>query len=238
MSELNAKSAPITPSATTVCVMGLGYIGLPTASILANKGFHVLGVDVRPEVVQTINQGRIHIEEPDLDILVRSAVNSGQLKAANEPQPADVFILCVPTPICPDHSPDLSYVEKAARAIRPHVRAGNLVVLESTSPPRTTEKIVVPQAIPPELIVGRDVYVAHCPERVLPGRILLGSSAERSGDRRYDAGLCPTCPAILRDLRPRRNFHHQRDCRGDYQANRKFVPRREHRLCERIVDAI
>jgi UDP-N-acetyl-D-mannosaminuronic acid dehydrogenase len=174
----------------------LGCIGLPTASILANKGFHVRGVDVRPEVVQTINQGRIHIEEPDLDILVRSAVNSGQLKAANEPQPADVFILCVPTPICPDHSPDLSYVEQAARAIRPHVRAGNLVVLESTSPPRTTEKIVVPQAIPPELTVGRDVFVAHCPERVLPGRILL----EAVRNDRVIGGMTPACARRARQF--------------------------------------
>jgi UDP-N-acetyl-D-mannosaminuronic acid dehydrogenase len=195
-SESDTKSTPVTPSTTTVCVMGLGYIGLPTASILANKGFHVLGVDVRPEVVQTINQGRIHIEEPDLDILVRSAVNSGQLKAANEPQPADVFILCVPTPICPDHSPDLSYVEQAARAIRPHVRAGNLVVLESTSPPRTTEKIVVPQAIPPELTVGRDVFVAHCPERVLPGRILL----EAVRNDRVIGGMTPACARRARQF--------------------------------------
>lgn len=193
-SDLNLSA--VTPSATTVCVMGLGYIGLPTASILANKGFHVLGVDVRPEVVQTINQGRIHIEEPDLDILVRSAVNSGQLKAANEPQPSDVFILCVPTPICPDHSPDLSYVEKAASAIRPYVRAGNLVVLESTSPPRTTEKIVVPRAIPPELTVGRDVFVAHCPERVLPGRILL----EAVQNDRVIGGITPACARRARQF--------------------------------------
>ena len=95
-------------------MIGLGYIGLPTASVLATKGFHVFGMDVRADVVDTINQGRIHIEEPDLDIVVRSAVNSGQLKAGYEPQPADVFILCVPTPSRPDHSPDLSYVEQAS----------------------------------------------------------------------------------------------------------------------------
>jgi UDP-N-acetyl-D-mannosaminuronic acid dehydrogenase len=187
--DSQSGSAPISPAATTVCVMGLGYIGLPTASILANKGFNVVGVDVRPDVVETINQGRIHIEEPDLDILVRSAVNSGQLKASITPQPADVFILCVPTPICPDHSPDLSYVEAAAKAIRPHVRRGNLVVLESTSPPRTTEQIVVPQAVPPELTVGRDVFVAHCPERVLPGRILL----EAVQNDRVIGGMTPAC---------------------------------------------
>ena len=100
------------------------------------------------DVVDTINEGRIHIEEPDLDILVRSAVNSGQLKAVHEPQPADVFILCVPTPIRPDHSPDLSYIHQAARAIRPHVQPGNLIILESTSPPRTTEEMVLALAVP------------------------------------------------------------------------------------------
>ncbi len=177
------------PGETTVCVMGLGYIGLPTASILANKGYHVIGVDVRPDVVATINQGRIHIEEPDLDILVRSAVNSGQLKAVSEPQPADVFIICVPTPINPDHSPDLSYVEQAARALRPHVKQGNLIILESTSPPRTTDDVVIPLAVPEGMVPGQDVFVAHCPERVLPGRILL----EAVQNDRVVGGVTPAC---------------------------------------------
>ncbi|HEY2839927.1 MAG TPA: UDP-N-acetyl-D-mannosamine dehydrogenase [Pirellulales bacterium] len=179
----------IIPSETKVCVMGLGYIGLPTASILANKGYHVFGVDVRPDVVDTINRGQIHIEEPDLDILVRSAVNSGQLKAGLAPEPADIFIICVPTPINPDHSPDLSYVEQASRAIRPHVRAGNLVILESTSPPLTTDNVVLPCAIPESLTPGRDVFVAHCPERVLPGRILL----EAVQNDRVVGGITPAC---------------------------------------------
>ena len=161
------------PSETTVCVVGLGYIGLPTASVLATKGFKVYGVDVRPDVVQTINEGKIHIKEPDLDILVRSAVNSGQLTASLEPQEADIFMICVPTPHREDHSPDLSYVEKASAAIKPFIRSGNLIILESTSPPKTTQDIVVPQAIPDDLTLGEDVFVAHCPERVLPGRILL-----------------------------------------------------------------
>lgn len=163
------------PARTTVCVVGLGYIGLPTASILAMKGYRVVGVDVQPEVVETINQGRIHIEEPDLDILVRSAVSSGQLRAVDRPQPADVFMICVPTPIRSDRSADLSYVEEASRAIRPLVRRGNLLILESTSPPRTTEEVVIPLAVPEGLGVGEDVFVAHCPERVLPGRILMES---------------------------------------------------------------
>ncbi len=181
----------ISPATTSVCVMGLGYIGLPTASILANKGFHVFGVDVQADVVATINQGRIHIEEPDLDILVRSAVNSGQLKAGTEPQPADVFIICVPTPILPDKTPDLRFVEQAAKAIRPHVRSGNLIILESTSPPNTTSKIVAVEAVANELTIGRDVFVAHCPERVLPGRILL----EAVQNDRVVGGMTPACAA-------------------------------------------
>jgi len=183
--------AKIMPSDTKVCVMGLGYIGLPTASILANKGYQVHGVDVRPEVVEIINRGQIHIEEPDLDILVRSAVNSGQLRAGTEPVPADVFIICVPTPIRDDHSPDLSYVETASRAIRPFVREGNLVILESTSPPHTTDKTVVPLALPEGLTPGSNVFVAHCPERVLPGRILL----EAVQNDRVVGGVTPACAA-------------------------------------------
>jgi UDP-N-acetyl-D-mannosaminuronic acid dehydrogenase len=181
--------ARIVPAETSVCVIGLGYIGLPTASILATKGFKVLGVEVRQDVVDTINRGEIHIEEPDLDILVRSAVNSGQLVAATEPQPADIFILCVPTPICDDRSPDLSYVKLASEAIREHVTAGNLIVLESTSPPGTTRDVVVPSAVPEGLKVGTDVFVAHCPERVLPGRILL----EVVQNDRVVGGITPAC---------------------------------------------
>ncbi len=157
----------------TVCVVGLGYIGLPTAGILAAKGYEVFGVDVRPDVVDTINNGGIHIFEPNLDVLIHDVVEQGRLSASLEAQPADVFFLCVPTPFHSDRSPDLSYVEAAARSIRPHVRRGSLIILESTSPPGTTAKIVIPEAIPEGLAVGRDVFVAHCPERVLPGRILV-----------------------------------------------------------------
>lgn len=184
-------AAKVVPTATRVCVMGLGYIGLPTASILANKGFRVHGVDVREDVVATIAKGGIHIEEPDLDILVRSAVNSGQLSVGTKPEEADVFIICVPTPIQHDHSPDLSFVDQASRAIRPYVRAGNLVILESTSPPHTTDRVVRPNAIPAELEVGRDIFVAHCPERVLPGRILL----EAVQNDRVVGGITPACAA-------------------------------------------
>lgn len=155
----------------SVCVIGLGYIGLPTASLLGTKGFKVHGVDASRHVVDTINQGKIHIVEPDLDILVKSAVQSGNLTAGLEPQKADVFILAVPTPFKDDHQPDLSFVEAATRAIAPYVEAGNLVILESTSPVSTTEDVVA------KILqdAGHDineVFVAHCPERVLPGRIL------------------------------------------------------------------
>lgn len=152
--------------------MGLGYIGLPTASFLGTKGYTVTGVDVSQKVVDTINEGNIHIVEPDLDVLVKSAVNSGKLTASLEPVAADVFIIAVPTPFKDDHQPDLSYVEAATRAIAPLVQPGNLIILESTSPVGTTSRVA-------ELLseAGHDtvekIYIAHCPERVLPGRILI-----------------------------------------------------------------
>ena len=167
-----------------VCVVGLGYIGLPTASVLATKGFEVLGVDVNPAAVEIINRGEIHIVEPALDILVRSAVQSGNLRASTEPAEADVFILAVPTPLTGDNRPDVSAVEAATRSIAPFLAPSNLVILESTSPIGTTEKVSALLAelrpdlsplSPPggESLEDLDsVFVAHCPERVLPGRIL------------------------------------------------------------------
>jgi UDP-N-acetyl-D-mannosaminuronic acid dehydrogenase len=156
-----------------ICVLGLGYIGLPTASIMATKGFSVVGVDVNPKVVDTINKGNIHIVEPDLDILVKSAALSGNLTAAAMPQEADVFIIAVPTPFKKDKKPDLSFIEGATESIIPVLKKGNLVILESTSPVGTTEsqvsaKIAARTGWKP----GEDYFVAHCPERVLPGRIL------------------------------------------------------------------
>ncbi|MCC7014033.1 MAG: UDP-N-acetyl-D-mannosamine dehydrogenase [Planctomycetes bacterium] len=155
-----------------VCVVGLGYIGLPTASLLGTKGCQVHGVDVSPDVVETINAGRIHIEEPDLDLLVKSAVQAGRLKAHHTPVEADVFVLAVPTPIMADKQPDLTMVEAAARSILPVVRKGNLVILESTSPVGTTDGVVARILREAGHNVGEEVFVAYCPERVLPGRIL------------------------------------------------------------------
>ncbi len=158
--------------AKKITVVGLGYIGLPTASLLGTKGYAVHGVDTCEAVVNTINQGRIHIVEPDLDILVKSAVQSGNLTASLEPAEADVFIIAVPTPLDAQRAPDLSFVDAAARAIAPYVRPGNLVLLESTSPVGTTENMVGRILGEAGHAVGHDVFVAHSPERVLPGKIL------------------------------------------------------------------
>ena len=158
----------------TVCVVGLGYIGLPTASFLGTKGYRVIGVDSQPHVVETINRGEIHIVEPDLDILVKSAVHSGNLRATGTPQEANVFIIAVPTPLAqPDNRPDVSYVEAATRSIAPYVRPGNLVLIESTIPVGTTTGVVLPILRAEAKDAADGVHVAHCPERVLPGRVLV-----------------------------------------------------------------
>jgi len=165
-----------------ICVVGLGYIGLPTASLMAIKGFKVHGVDINADTVNTIQQGETHILEPDLDILVKAAVQSGNLTADCNPQKADTYILAVPTPFREQHNPDLSHVEAASRAIAPYLEPGNLVILESTSPVGTTEKIACwLKAERPDLVIpigkqsactAAQIYIAHCPERVLPGQIL------------------------------------------------------------------
>lgn len=173
--------------------MGLGYIGLPTAAILARKGYDVHGVDVRVEVVEKINRGEIHIHEPGLGELVEEVVRAGKLQASTTPREADVFFICVPTPFNADKSPDLSYVRAASEAVRPYVRQGNLVILESTSPPKTTQETVVPLAIPEHLQVGKDVFVAYCPERVLPGRILI----EAVENDRIVGGVTPACTQLV-----------------------------------------
>lgn len=157
----------------SICVIGLGYIGLPTASLLGTKGYDVTGVDVSEKVVNTINEGKIHIVEPDLDLLVKSAVNAGKLRASLEPVKADVFIIAVPTPFKDNHVPDLSYVTQASRAIAPYIEPGNLVILESTSPVGTTNDCVARILEEAGHKIGTEVFIAHCPERVLPGRILI-----------------------------------------------------------------
>jgi UDP-N-acetyl-D-mannosaminuronic acid dehydrogenase len=187
---------------SSLCVLGLGYIGLPTASIFATKGRSVLGVDIAPEVVATINSGRIHIQEPDLDVLVRAAVQSGNLRAATAPAAADTFIIAVPTPFAVDATggrrPDLSFVEAAARSLAAVVAPGNLIVLESTSPVGTTEKVKA--WVEDELRRrGRAVdglLYAHCPERILPGQMLK----ELIANDRIVGGLTPEASARAKAL--------------------------------------
>jgi UDP-N-acetyl-D-mannosaminuronic acid dehydrogenase len=163
----------------TISMIGLGYIGLPTATLFASRKKRVIGVDVNPRAVETINQGKIHIVEPALDILVHAAVTEGYLVATSVPQSADAFLIAVPTPFTDGHKPDLSYVEAAARSIAPVLRRGNLVVLESTSPVGTTEKLAQWLAeartdlnFPQQAGDAADVQIAYCPERVLPGRVV------------------------------------------------------------------
>ena len=156
-----------------VCVMGLGYIGLPTAALLAASGFRVLGIDIDPQVVDTINRGQVHIVEPDLDGLVHKVVADGTLRAALSPAVADVFMLCVPTPFHAaegDPQPNVDYVLAAVRTIAPLVRPGNMVILESTSPVGTTEKVA--HELQAAGVDTAAVHIAYCPERVLPGKIL------------------------------------------------------------------
>ena len=154
----------------TVCVMGLGYIGLPTAALLANRKYHVHGVDVIQSTVDTINHGKIHIVEPDLDTFVRSAVNSGNLIADIKPKESDIFIIAVPTPFHEGYIPDIDYVIAAAESIAPYVREGNIVILESTSPVGTTDKVA--KILQENGADISKVHIAHCPERVLPGQIM------------------------------------------------------------------
>ena len=155
-----------------VCVVGLGYIGLPTAMLIANSGFKVYGMDPVGRVVETVNRGEIHIVEPGLAACVKKAVSSGNLHADVKPHEADVFILAVPTPFKGDKEPDLSFVESATREIAPYVKERNLIILESTSPVGTTEKVrdwLFEERVD---LVGKSVYFSHCPERVLPGKIV------------------------------------------------------------------
>jgi UDP-N-acetyl-D-mannosaminuronic acid dehydrogenase len=180
----------------TICVLGLGYIGLPTASLVASRGIKVVGVDVKPAVVDQINRGKIHIVEPDLEALTAHAVAQGTLRAATAPQTADAFIIAVPTPFH-DGKADLSFVQAAGRSVAPILKRGDLIVLESTSPPGTTEQLVEQIAAPrPDLKVPRvgsaeacDIYVAYCPERVLPGRVLT----ELLENDRVIGGITPAC---------------------------------------------
>ncbi|MBG2916117.1 UDP-N-acetyl-D-mannosamine dehydrogenase [Proteus cibarius] len=164
----------------TISVIGLGYIGLPTAAAFASRKKSVIGVDVNQHAVDTINKGQIHIVEPDLDKVVKQAVEEGHLKAYTTPQPADAYLIAVPTPFKGEHEPDLAYVEAAARSIAPVLKKGDLIILESTSPVGSTEKMAEWLAearpdltFPHQQGEDADIDVAYCPERVLPGQVMI-----------------------------------------------------------------
>jgi UDP-N-acetyl-D-mannosaminuronic acid dehydrogenase len=179
-----------------IAVLGLGYIGLPTSAAIAMRGVQVKGVDVNPATVEAINRGEVPIVEPDLDVAVAGAHARGHLTASTEVPEADAFMIAVPTPFADGKQPDLSYVKAAAEAIAPRLRGGEVVILESTSPPGTTRQVSEWIAakrpdlkLPHEAPDAPDVHVAHCPERVLPGRIMI----EIVANDRVVGGLTPAC---------------------------------------------
>jgi UDP-N-acetyl-D-mannosaminuronic acid dehydrogenase len=189
---------------STISIIGLGYIGLPTAAMFASRKKRVIGVDISQAAVDTINRGEIHIVEPDLDMVVHAAVSQGFLRATTKPEPAEAFLIAVPTPFKgDDHDPDLSYIEAACKAIAPVLQAGNLVVLESTSPVGATEAMAGwLAAARPDLSFPQkagelsDIRIAHCPERVLPGKVMQ----ELITNDRVIGGMTPRCSADAVEL--------------------------------------
>jgi len=179
-----------------ICVMGLGYIGLPTSAMFATHGCKVIGVDVNEKVVDALNRGEITIKEPYLDIMVQAAVRSGNLIADTQPQEADVFIIAVPTPITEDKKADMSYIIAATETIVPYLRKGNIVILESTSPTGTVEGLMLPILEKSGLKIGEELYVGHSPERVLPGKILW----ELVNNNRIVGGINRVSAEKIRDL--------------------------------------
>ncbi|WP_417792226.1 UDP-N-acetyl-D-mannosamine dehydrogenase [Stutzerimonas xanthomarina] len=187
----------------TISVIGLGYIGLPTAAVFASRKKRVIGVDVNQNAVDTINRGEIHIVEPDLDMVVNAAVTEGYLRATTKPEPADAFLVAVPTPFKGDHEPDLGYIESASKAIAPVLKKGDLVILESTSPVGATEQMAAWLAeARPDLTFPQshgedsDIRIAHCPERVLPGHVLR----ELVQNDRVIGGMTPKCSEAAASL--------------------------------------
>jgi UDP-N-acetyl-D-mannosaminuronic acid dehydrogenase len=177
-------------------VIGLGYIGLPTAALFANAGFNVVGIDVNKKIVDTVNRGEAHFIEPDLNDLVKNVVSLGKLKALTIPTEADIFLISVPTPIREDKKSDLSFVKSAAESILPVLKKDTLVILESTVPPGTVKDVLTPILSKSGLYIGKDIYVAHCPERVLPGKILK----EAINNSRIVGGLNKTSTELAAEL--------------------------------------
>lgn len=155
----------------SICVVGLGYIGLPTAVMFANHGHQVHGVDVNEKAVTMIQNKQLHIEEDGLQERLDTAIESGMLTAGLKPVEADVFIIAVPSPIKADKTAELEYVRKATASVVPYLKAGNLVILESTVPPRTVEDVMLPELIQSGLEIGTELFVSHSPERVIPGKV-------------------------------------------------------------------
>ena len=187
----------------TISIIGLGYIGLPTAAVIASRKRRVIGVDVNQRAVDTINRGQIHIVEPELDVVVLAAVSGGYLRATTTPEPADAFLIAVPTPFKEGYQPDLDYIESASRAIAPVLKKGDLVILESTSPVGATEQMAEWLAhARPDLTFPQsngeasDIRVAHCPERVLPGHVLR----ELVQNDRVIGGMTPKCSEAAASL--------------------------------------
>jgi len=179
-----------------ICVLGMGYIGLPTASTFASRGLSVLGVDVNPHIIETLNKGELHIVEPGLRPLVQNAIARGNLRFSLTPAETQAFIIAVPTPFKGDKQADMRFVISATEAVVPHLRKGNLVVLESTSPPRTTVDLVRPILERTGMKAGTDFFLAYSPERVLPGQILR----ELVENARVIGGINPESAAAGRDL--------------------------------------
>ena len=179
-----------------ISIVGIGYIGLPTAVMFARKGHQVVGMDLNPKAVEALNQGRIIIEEPYLDEAVSEAVKSGNLRASGRVEPADVYIVCVPTPILPDRNADMRAVKAATESLLPLLKKGDTVILESTSPPGTTRDLMAPILAKSGLDPMTDLNVAYCPERVLPGRILI----EMKENNRVVGGLTAAAAEKVRDL--------------------------------------
>ena len=190
-------------SFSTISVIGLGYIGLPTAAAFASRQKRVVGVDVNQHAVDTINRGEIHIVEPDLGSVVKTAVAGGYLQARTTPVAADAYLIAVPTPFKGDHEPDMRYVEAAAKSIAPVLNAGALVILESTSPVGATEQLAgwlaemrPDLSFPQQVGEAADINIAYCPERVLPGQVMV----ELIKNDRVIGGMTPVCSARASDL--------------------------------------
>jgi UDP-N-acetyl-D-mannosaminuronic acid dehydrogenase len=181
----NSQFSILNSQLKKVCMIGLGYIGLPTASLLANNGYSVHGVDIVQSTVDTINRGEIHIVEPDLKEAVSKAVKYGSLKADTKPTKADIFMIAVPTPFHDGFVPNIDYVIEATKSIAPFLKSGDLIILESTSPVGTTQKIE--QILTEEGVDTSLISIAYCPERVLPGKIMI----ELVQNDRIVGGLTP-----------------------------------------------